>query len=571
MKPMGKLTELFSALRCFFTSSHKRQLLKVSGWACLLSCLEMLLAAAVIPYVQCLGGACPETAHKLAGVLGWPAVQALSLGLIVLITMKLGVQALLTWEGSDLNQRVQRDTVIQLLEGYLHLNWTSFRSRHATHYFRRCATTAIDAAYVTQQCVTMISSVLLLLFLVGLMLWTYPVASIALATFAGLNIFTQRLVGNKQNRIAQERELALQRWSIGMTEAFALFREIRVYSLERFFLSQMDRSIKKLAYANQRLSFLPTLPRLILDFAIFSVLLIAVALWLVLQRPIGELAAPLIFYAVVARTIVPAMINLLSTRAVLSGAIINIQLVLDELTWAAAARCPKIGIATVPSERGRFALEDLTFRHEPGLPPVVFQSNFEVLHPSWVAVVGASGSGKSTLVELLCGIQAPQVGRVVHGWPDGTAPKVAYLPQHVALLDSTIAQNVIFGFDEGDTTRVDEALALACLDELVASRVNGCDAPAGADGALLSGGERQRLALARALYRNPDLLLIDEGTSGLDEQTEARLFARLRKQRPDMSVIYVTHRSCSLHFADKVVRLQGGTLVEIPGSWPNHE
>jgi ABC-type multidrug transport system fused ATPase/permease subunit len=252
MKPMGKLTELFSALRRFFTSSHKRQLLKVSGWACLLSCLEMLLAAAVIPYVQCLGGACPETAHKLAGVLGWPAVQALSLGLIVLITMKLGVQALLTWEGSDLNQRVQRDTVIQLLEGYLHLNWTSFRSRHATHYFRRCATTAIDAAYVTQQCVTMISSVLLLLFLVGLMLWTYPVASIALATFAGLNIFTQRLVGNKQNRIAQERELALQRWSIGMTEAFALFREIRVYSLERFFLSQMDRSIKKLAYANQR-------------------------------------------------------------------------------------------------------------------------------------------------------------------------------------------------------------------------------------------------------------------------------------------------------------------------------
>jgi ATP-binding cassette, subfamily B, bacterial PglK len=202
---------------------------------------------------------------------------------------------------------------------------------------------------------------------------------------------------------------------------------------------------------------------------------------------------------------------------------------------------------------------------------VVFQSNFEVLHPSWVAVVGASGSGKSTLVELLCGIQAPQVGRVVHGWPDGTAPKVAYLPQHVALLDSTIAQNVIFGFDEGDTTRVDEALALACLDELAASRVNGCDAPAGADGALLSGGERQRLALARALYRNPDLLLIDEGTSGLDELTEARLFARLRKQRPDMSVIYVTHRSCSLHFADKVVRLQGGTLVEIPGSWPNHE
>jgi ABC-type bacteriocin/lantibiotic exporter with double-glycine peptidase domain len=560
---LREFKDLWTALSRFYSKSHKRLLLKVSLWASLLSFLEMTLAGVAIPYIQCLGSGCAPVVAELATPLGGSTVPALSLALLILITLKLGVQAILTWSAAHLNQQVQRDTVSELLDGYLHLKWTRFRSHNSTHYFRRCATTAVDAAYVSQQCVTMISSALMLVFLIGLMLWQYPLASLSLGlAFIGLNALIQRSLAHRQNRVAQEREEALQRWSIGMTEAFSSFREIRVYGLERFFLGHLGKSIEALALANKRLGFFPTLPRLILDFGIFSVLLTVVSVWYVLGRPIAELMPQLIFYAIVARAILPAMINLLSTRAVLFGSIINIRLVLEELDWIRAARAESVSVVPVHQPQARFALERATFRHAPTLPPVIFEASLDFEHPSWLAIIGPSGSGKSTLMELLCGILEPQSGRVVHTWPDPKGPRLAYLPQQVALLDGTLFENVVFGYDEGDPARVDEALQLACMDDFVDQHPDGRDAQVGANGARLSGGQRQRLAMARALYRRPDLLLLDEATSGLDEDTETRVFSQLRERCPEMSVVYVTHRRGSLRFADQVLRLNDGQIEE---------
>ncbi|MEI6882799.1 MAG: ABC transporter ATP-binding protein, partial [Bacteroidota bacterium] len=488
-------------------------------------------------------------------------VPAMSSGLLGLITLKLGVQAAFNWSAANLNQEVQRDTVSQLLDGYMHLSWPSFRSRHATHYFRRCATTAVDAAYVSQQFVSLLASALMLIFLTGLMLWQYPLASLSLgAGFLGINLLTHNLIGQRQMQLAQEREAALQRWSLSMTEAFASFREIRVYELERFFLQHIDKSIQALASANKRLSFLPTLPRLILDFALFAVLLSMVSLWVMLQRPIAELMPLLVFYAVVARAILPAMINLLSTRAVLFGSIINIRLVIAELDLVKAEHRQHMGILPQQETRRGFLLENVTFSHAPDLPPVITNGQLIIEHPSWVAVVGASGVGKSTLIELLCGVNVPQFGRVVHAWSDGLAPRLAYLPQHVALLEGTVFDNVVFGYDAGDMTRIERALYHACLDDFVFADPKGCLAQIGADGAMLSGGQRQRLALARALYRQPDLLLLDEATSGLDEATEALLFSRLCENYPAMSVVFITHRQGSLRFADQVALIADGCI-----------
>ncbi|WP_304641536.1 ATP-binding cassette domain-containing protein, partial [Pseudomonas sp.] len=272
-----------------------------------------------------------------------------------------------------------------------------------------------------------------------------------------------------------------------------------------------------------------------------------------------------VFYAVVARVVLPAMMNLLSTRSALYGSIVNIELVLHELDQTTAQHTPVVRIRSVPAKRAAFTLKGVTFAHSSDAGPVLNEVSLEIEHPSWVAVVGRSGAGKSTLLELLCGIHQPQGGEVLHYWPTDSGPRVAYLPQHVALLDGSILDNVSFGLDAGDRARARQVLELACLTQVVERLPGGLDARIGAEGGRLSGGERQRLALARALYRQPDLLLLDEATSGLDEPTEHRLLERLRAARPDMTVVYITHRDANLRFADRVVRVAGARVQDDAG------
>lgn len=566
------LKQLSKSLNRFLSPAHKRRLATVSLWACSVSLLEMCVAAAAVPYVRCLGGQCPAPVTSAALWLGWPTVPTASLALFLLIAVKLFVQARFNWSVSGFHQSVQRETVNRLFDAYLHLDWMGFRSRHRTHYFRRCATTAVDAALVGYQCITLISSALMLLFLAGLMLWQYPRASLILgAGFTALSVATLRLTGRAQKVVARRREAALQRWNTGMAEAYHSFREIRVHGLEQFFQNHLNHSIEELELAGRKLGFLPTLPRLVLDFAIFATLGAVVSYWLVTQRPLADLVPQLVFYAVVARAILPAMMNLLATRSALYGTTINIELVLTELERSAERRLARVGIKPAPAGAPAFVFDNVSFAYAPELPPVLSGASMKIAHPSWVAIAGPSGAGKSTLMELLCGLLQPLDGQVIHRWPAsaedrGAGPKIAYLPQHVALLDGSVMENVVFGFDAGDRDRIDEVLRLACLDKVVEALPGGLDAHIGADGGTLSGGERQRLALARALYRSPDLLLLDEATSGLDEETETRLLSNLRRARPATTVVFVSHRPGNLQFADRIFYLQNGVLSEAAAS-----
>ncbi|AUN95703.1 ABC transporter ATP-binding protein [Pseudazoarcus pumilus] len=545
---------------------QKRRFWLVSVWAGLFSLLEMLVAAMVIPYVQCLGGQCSPVVADIAAPTGLGEIPFLTMLLFAMITLKLAVEAGLAWRTAGLAQEVQRSTVMRLLSAYMHLGWKTFHSRNRAHYYRRCASTAVEAAATCQQVMAIVSSSLVIALLTALMIWQNPPVALALiAGFALVNMVTQHLISAAQKRAALERENALHRWNTGMAEAFASFREIRTYGTEGLFLQHVSDATDRLATTNRSLSFLPALPRLVMDFGVLAVLLSVVTLWLNLGRPIGGLLPHLVFYAVVARTLLPAMMILGKNRAEARASSLNIELVLQELDEADRARVERIGVPVTPSDTSCFVLDNVCFRHERDAAPLLDRISATFPHPSWTAITGPSGAGKSTLLELLCGIHQPDSGEVRHAWvvrESAEAPHIALVPQHVALLDASIADNIVFGFDAGERARVEQALRLACLDDVVRDLPDGIDSPVGADGLSLSGGQRQRLAIARALYRKPDLLLIDEATSGLDRDTEARLFDNLRRWRPMMSVIAISHRTETLAVFDRRYDLQSGALRE---------
>ncbi|MEY3362660.1 MAG: hypothetical protein RLZZ538_203, partial [Actinomycetota bacterium] len=212
-------------------------------------------------------------------------------------------------------------------------------------------------------------------------------------------------------------------------------------------------------------------------------------------------------------------------------------------------------------------------------------ASLQIVAGESVGIIGASGSGKSTLVDLLIGILAPKSGVITVNGRDISADRrywqdrIGYVPQHVYLMDTSIRRNVAFGLSEKEISNVDveKALRLANLWEFVHTLPAGLDTVVGERGVRLSGGQRQRLGIARALYGNPEVIVLDEATSALDADTEREIVESFREIAHDHTLIVVAHRTSTLAYCNRLIRLeagrivQEGTFAEVIGSLPSTE
>lgn len=223
---------------------------------------------------------------------------------------------------------------------------------------------------------------------------------------------------------------------------------------------------------------------------------------------------------------------------------------------------------TLPAPKGFVSLENASAIPPGSKLPVLRNLTFQINAGDVVGVIGPSASGKSSLARLLTGIWTPASGSVrldgadIHRWiNDGLGIHVGYLPQEVGLFEGTVAENIA-RLQEPDSSKVIAAAQLAGVHDLILHLPEGYETPIGTDGAALSGGQRQRIGLARALYGDPQLIVLDEPNSNLDEIGEQALIEALRAcKRRGATVIFVAHGSQLLDAADKLLVLRDGALM----------
>jgi ATP-binding cassette subfamily B protein/subfamily B ATP-binding cassette protein MsbA len=194
--------------------------------------------------------------------------------------------------------------------------------------------------------------------------------------------------------------------------------------------------------------------------------------------------------------------------------------------------------------------------------------NLTVERNEFVALVGPSGAGKSTTARLCIGLIEPEAGEVeVLGMniDKQVLPirrRVSYVPQIPYLFTGTIRDNIMFGADEASEQEMTWAAQVCCADGFINQLDGGYDAMIGEQGEALSGGQRQRIALARAIIRRPDVLILDESTSAMDIQTEKAVIDALLEQLPGITILFVSHRLSALNQADRIVVMDQGKIVE---------
>ena len=216
----------------------------------------------------------------------------------------------------------------------------------------------------------------------------------------------------------------------------------------------------------------------------------------------------------------------------------------------------------------RIELDSVSFSYPSGDSKVLDKVKLSIPKGAYIGLVGTTGAGKSTLINILLGILPPDEGEVLVDGQDINVDlkawqrTIGYVPQDLFLLDDSISRNVALGISDEkiDEERVKEALQKAQLLDFVNSLPDGMDTHAGERGVRLSGGQKQRISIARALYRNPQVLVLDEATASLDHDKEKEFLDAILGLKNQVTIISVAHRATTLRDCDSTYRVRGGLL-----------
>ena len=414
-------------------------------------------------------------------------------------------------------------------------------------------------------------SVVLVIFLL-VQDWVSTVA-VATLLFLFMGVFTIffRKVLVKIGEESRQANVQVTKW---LFQAFSGIKEIKVANRETFFIANYDRSYKDCARAQRQQSVLTYLPKPVMETVCICSLMLAMIIKItVLKSDIASFVTTLSVFAVAAFRMLPSfnkitgyisgmMFNKPAIDAVYKDLMEIEQLMVQKTEEQIDTQ--KVSLTTA------IELKNVSFRYPESDRWILKEANLGIKKNTSVAFIGASGAGKTTAADLILGILQPEEGIITI---NGTEIKkcmaswheaIGYIPQTIYLMDDSIRANVAFGIPDSeiDDAAIEKALREARLDQFVHTLPDGVNTMIGDRGVKLSGGQRQRIGIARALYRNPSVLVLDEATSALDNDTEKEVMEAIDGLHGTRTLIVIAHRLSTIRKCDKIYEVGNGGFIE---------
>jgi ABC-type multidrug transport system fused ATPase/permease subunit len=581
---MKKLLRLIRRLRLIL---DKPTQLKFGGAmiaSIVLALLDTVAVLLMLPLVDLATGVPPTTGLEigLKHLFGDPPIKHLVI-YVALLTISLFIikdigALLFNWWQGGFQGRNQVKTSTQIMQGYLASPYTEI-SRRSSAELLRTMNDAVGRTYsnviggllqIAVQGLTMVG-IAVALFV------TAPVPALALVAFLGIGALVYLRImkprARRAGRAAAEASRAAYRAAFA---ALGGIKETQVRGSEAVFESRYREASEQSIRPNQMAGFIGSAPKFFMEilFIIAVGVLLATTVATKAEGPSGGTVVGLLatFVAGGFRAL-PSVAALIASIAMLRVGLPYLDLVEAEfknMKVRSGSQLHREIARPMPFSR-EITINDVHFSYPDAARPALDGVTVTLPYGQSLALAGSSGAGKTTLVDTLLGLHSPLQGRITVDGVDiehdkrGWQANIGYVPQEVFMLDATLAENIAFDqkHDQVDTERLNDAIAHAQLEDVVAGLPNGIDTYIGERGSRLSGGQRQRVGIARALYRNPSILVLDEATSALDNETEHRITEAISGLRGTVTVVIVAHRLSTARHADQLAFMQDGKIVTI--------
>jgi len=501
--------------------------------------------------------------------------------------------------------RQQRLLIIKMANGYLNAPYTYHITKNSSAITDRLIEIAnAFSNAVFMPLLTTSSNVFLFIALFSLLCFTsLPIMLGLMVTLIPILMFFNSYSPNVRRWGRQMRESKADIIQ-SVNHSFGSVKETKIIGCEAYFEEQIANQAKKLENSHRTFIAFRILPRFVLESVIVVSVIAMISLSVFFNSEgVAGTTSVLGVFALASIRLLPAITNSINGVNQLRASSYTVDQICSELMELSAVREKSIrplaklpvptyaepldGAPKRPSRIGddikvnhhnsfdfeeKVTLNKVTYRYPNSSKDVIFELSLSVNKGESIAFIGKSGAGKTTLVDIILGLLVPQSGDIkVDGlsiYKDLRAWKnlIAYIPQTIFLIDKSIEQNVAFGVPAHliDKDKVEKALHIAQLTEVIGNLPEGSNTLVGERGILLSGGQRQRVGIARAIYHDREILVLDEATAALDNETErlvTRSISSLSSSRK-ITLITIAHRLSTIEGCDRIYMMSDGKIIK---------